>query len=132
MQEKGDSCDQSGRKINFFFTSYLFPTISVTGRECSLTCKHCEGKLLESLIPAATCDELVQKADILCSQGAKGILLTGGCDESGRVPIRQLVPAIRAIKDRTNLRLIAHTGFISSEDARALKESGLDGIGFDV
>jgi uncharacterized radical SAM superfamily protein len=132
MQEKGISRNPARRKINFFFTSHLFPSISVTGQVCALMCKHCKGKLLESLIPATTCGELLKKADILYWKGAKGILLTGGCDEFGSVPIKTFVPAIKAIKDKTNLILIAHTGFVSCEDAKELKESGLDGIGFDV
>jgi len=120
------------KKINFFITSYLFPSISVTGGACDLMCKHCRGKLLEPLIPATSSEELEKKAFMLHKKGAKGILLTGGCDRSGRVPIKGLIPAIRAIKERSDLILIAHTGFISGEEAEALKESGLDGIGFDV
>jgi uncharacterized radical SAM superfamily protein len=120
------------KKINFFITSHLFPSLSVTGNSCALMCKHCEGKLLEALIPATTCDELEKKAFKLHKQGALGLLLTGGCDKRGRVPIGNLIPAIKKLKERTELILIAHTGFISREDAKALKDSGLDGIGFDV
>lgn len=120
------------KKINFFITSDHFPSISITGNECSLMCQHCMGKLLESLVHATTCDELVRKALSLHKNGAKGILLTGGCDESGRVPISDIVPAIKSIKDKTGMLLIAHTGFISREEASALRGSGLDGIGFDV
>lgn len=120
------------KKINFFITSDYFPSISVTGGKCSLMCQHCRGKLLKSLIPAITHDELVERALILHKKGAKGILLTGGCDERGRVPVCDLVPAIKTIKDKTGMLLIAHTGFISHEDGSALRGSGLDGIGFDV
>lgn len=120
------------KKINFFITSDHFPSISITGNECSLMCQHCKGKLLESLVHATTCDELVKKALSLHKKGAKGILLTGGCDERGRVPIRDIVPAIKTIKAKTGMLLIAHTGFISREEASALRGSGLDGIGFDV
>ncbi|GFO98137.1 aldolase-like protein [groundwater metagenome] len=95
-------------------------------------CQHCRGKLLESLVHATTCDELVKKALSLHKKGAKGILLTGGCDDRGRIPISAIVPAIKAIKDETGMLLIAHTGFISREEAFALRGSGLDGIGFDV
>ncbi len=122
----------SRKKINFFITSNLFPSLSVTGNSCALMCKHCEGKLLEALVPATTCDELEKKALALHKQGAKGILLTGGCDKRGRVPVNSLIPAIKKLKERTDLILIAHTGFISREEAGALKDSGLDGIGFDV
>ncbi len=120
------------KKINFFITSALFPSLSVTGSSCALMCQHCKGKLLEALIPATTCDELEKKAISLYRSGAKGILLTGGCDGQGRVPIVNLIPAIKNLKEKTDLILIAHTGFISSSEAALLKDSGLDGIGFDV
>ncbi len=122
----------SRKKINFFITSTFFPSISVTGNACALMCKHCEGKLLEALVPATTCDELEKKAQALHEQGAMGLLLTGGCDKRGRVPVNSLIPAIKKLKESTELLLIAHTGFISREEAAALKDSGLDGIGFDV
>jgi uncharacterized radical SAM superfamily protein len=120
------------KKINFFITSSLFPSLSITGSSCALMCQHCKGKLLEALIPVATCEELEKKALALYRKGAKGILLTGGCDERGCVPINSLIPAIKKLKEKTDLILIAHTGFISSDEAAVLKDSGLDGIGFDV
>ncbi len=124
--------DKPGKKIDFFITSDSFPSISVTGNSCSLMCQHCKGKLLQRLIPATTCEELEKKALALHARGAKGILLTGGCDERGSVPIRNLIPAIKKLKEKTDLILIAHTGFISLDEARLLKDSGLSGIGFDV
>lgn len=95
-------------------------------------CQHCKGKLLQRLIPATTCEELEKKALSLNRQGAKGILLTGGCDEHGRVPLKTLIPAIKKLKKEKDLIIIAHTGFISFDEAKILKDSGLDGIGFDV
>ena len=124
--------NQSNKKINFFITSDTFPSISVTGNSCSLMCQHCRGKLLQRLIPAITNEELEKKALALHRAGAKGILLTGGCDKRGRVPIKSLIPAIKKLKEETDLVIIAHTGFISTEEAGLLKNSGLDGIGFDV
>ncbi|MFA4957329.1 MAG: radical SAM protein [Candidatus Methanoperedens sp.] len=120
------------KKINFFITSDTFPSISVTGNSCALMCQHCKGKLLQRLIPATTCEELEKKALALHAGGAKGILLTGGCDERGSVPIGRIIPAIRNLKEKTDLILIAHTGFITLEEAGLLKDSGLSGIGFDV
>jgi uncharacterized radical SAM superfamily protein len=121
-----------GKKIDFFITSDTFPSISITGDSCSLMCQHCKGKLLQRLIPATTCEELEKKSLALHARGAKGILLTGGCDERGSVPIRSIIPAIKKLKEKTDLIIIAHTGFISLEEAKLLKDSGLSGIGFDV
>lgn len=95
-------------------------------------CKHCKGKLLGSLIPVMTCAELEKTALVLHERGAKGLLITGGCDERGKVPVDSMAMALRAIKQKTDLILIAHTGFITKEEAALLKFSGLDSIGFDV
>jgi len=130
MPEKNQ--DKPVKKIDFFITSDTFPSISVTGNSCSLMCQHCKGKLLQRLIPATTCEELEKKALALHARGAKGILLTGGCDERGSVPIRSIIPAIKKLKEKTDLIIIAHTGFITLEEAELLKDSGLSGIGFDV
>lgn len=131
MPEK-NHCNSGKNRINFFITAENFPSISVTGNSCSLMCQHCQGKLLSRLVHADSCEDLEKKALVLYNKGAKGILLTGGCDRSGRVPIKNFIPAIRNIKEKTDLILIAHTGFISHEEASLLKDSGLDGIGFDV
>jgi lipoyl synthase len=130
MQEINHS--NNNKKINFFITSDSFPSISITGNSCFLLCQHCRGKLLQRMIHATTNAELEKKALLLHRNGAKGILLTGGCDERGCVPIKNLIPAIKKLKEETDLILIAHTGFISGEEAGSLKNSGLDGIGFDV
>ncbi|MCL7474943.1 MAG: hypothetical protein M8352_02740 [ANME-2 cluster archaeon] len=123
---------RSGRRLNFYITSNLFPSISITGSQCSLHCKHCGGKLLERLIPCTTPDDLVSTALVAEMQGAKGILVTGGCDPKGRVPVPAISAAIATIKERTDLRVIAHTGFITPDEAGLLQDSGLDGAGFDV
>lgn len=74
----------------------------------------------------------MKKALLLYKKGAKGILLTGGCDKHGHVPINNFLPAIREIKNKTELVVIAHTGFVSSKEVAMLEDAGLDGIGFDV
>lgn len=121
-----------GKVLNFYITSDMFPSISITGSRCSLQCKHCGGKLLERLIPCSDPRTLVSIAHRLEAQGAKGLLITGGCNTLGQVPVVTMAGAIREIKGTTDLKLIAHTGFISEEEVKVLCDSGLDGIGFDV
>jgi uncharacterized radical SAM superfamily protein len=123
---------RSGKRLNFYITSEMFPSVSITGSQCGLNCKHCGGKLLARLIPCMNPDTLIDTAKKLDSKGAKGILVTGGCDSAGKVPVPGMSDAIRTIKDTTDLIVIAHTGFITPEEAYVLKDSGLDGIGFDV
>jgi uncharacterized radical SAM superfamily protein len=123
---------RTGKRLNFYITSDLFPSISITGSRCALNCRHCKGKLLERLIPCTDQDTLITTAKKLHAGGARGILVTGGCTGAGKVPVVRISDAVRTIKDTTNLTVIAHTGFITAEEAYILKESGFDGIGFDV
>lgn len=123
---------RSGKRLNFYITSDLFPSISITGSLCALNCRHCKGKLLERLIPCTDQDTLISTAKKLHAGGARGILITGGCTSTGKVPVIRVSDAVRTIKDTTDLTVIAHTGFITVEEAHILKEAGCDGIGFDV
>lgn len=126
------SLEKYGKKLNFFITSAFFPSVSLTGSHCQLRCKHCEGKLLTRLIPVSSPAKLEEVALQLAKNGARGLLITGGCDEKGTVPTVNFADSIKRIKQETDLILIAHTGFISAEDARTLKDCGLEGIAFDV
>jgi hypothetical protein len=128
---KAASIERFGRRLNFFITSGLFPSVSLTASSCALSCKHCEGKLLERLIPATDVASLVDVASRLRAQGAFGLLLTGGCDRRGRVPLEPFLPAIERIKEM-GLLVIAHTGFVTVDEACALADAGIDGVGFDV
>ena len=131
-KSKQQSLRKSGRKLNIFITSNFFPSVSLTGSRCQLNCKHCGSKLLSGLIPANPHERLEQIARRLAKNGAKGMLITGGCDTKGKVPTAAAAQYIKRIKQQTNLIVIAHTGFITPDEARTLKDSGLDGIAFDV
>lgn len=131
-RSKALTLSKFGKQLNFFITSNFFPSISVTGTHCSLNCLHCQGRLLERLIHVYSPEQLERKALKLYERGAKGILITGGCDDKGRVPLHQFLPAIKNITSKTDLMLIAHTGFLDVEDAQSLKESGIEGVALDV
>jgi uncharacterized radical SAM superfamily protein len=110
-----------------------FPAISVTGSHCDLRCGHCKGKLLESMIPAEDPETFLQVAERLRLDGAHGILLSGGADKQGEVPLIKFVPAIKAIKEKDPLfKIIAHTGLIRRKIAEELKDAGVDQILLDI
>lgn len=110
-----------------------FAAISVTGRQCDLHCGHCQGALLESMIPAENPEAFLQVVDQLRSSGALGILVSGGANKSGEVPLEKFVPSIKTIKERNpQLKIICHTGLIQKEIAKALKEAHVDQILIDV
>lgn len=121
-----------GEPLTFYSTGKEFPTISLTGNSCALNCKHCGRHLLDSLYESRNNEGLVKLCKSFEDRGAVGCLLTGGCRSDSSVPIDEFIPAIREIKKSTRLLLLAHTGIISQECARALADAGLDGASLDV
>ncbi len=121
-----------GRTIECFYPGKGFPSISITGTQCSLDCRHCSKKYLESMIPATTPGDLLDVAEALAERGAKGFLLSGGVDEKGKVPIQPFVPAIREIKNTTDLKINAHIGLAPRKEINELVESGIDSFSVDL
>ncbi len=110
-----------------------FPAISITGTHCALHCEHCQGKLLESMIPAEDAETFSQTVERLRLQGALGILLSGGGNRNGEVPLEKFIPSIRKIKERDpSFKIIVHTGLIKRETAKDLKDAGIDQILLDM
>ncbi len=124
-------------KTSYYCSSQLhFPTVSVTGTSCALDCKHCGGKVLETMQPAETPEKLLAVAAKIKRLGSLGCLISGGCLPDGSVPLAQFLPAIKKIKRKLGLTVLVHTGIIDSETAIALKNTGVDAalidiIGFD-
>ena len=109
-----------------------FPTISVTGKECALACKHCGGKVLETMYPAETPMKLFELAKKLKREGAVGCLVSGGCLPNGSVPLERFIPVLGRMKRDLGLIVIVHTGIVNSATAEALKEVGVDAALIDV
>ena len=103
-----------------------FPGISLTGTECQLNCAHCNGTLLESMLPAPEPDILLAKARQADRAGQVGLLLSGGCDANGRLPYDRFYETIARIKEETNLFVAVHTGFPDRGQADRLKAAGVD------
>ena len=109
-----------------------FPTISVTGNACALNCKHCGGKVLETMHPALSPEELFELGVKLKRNGAKGCLVSGGCLPDGSVPLDGFVSALGRLKRELGLTVFVHTGIIKPQTAFALKEAGVDAALIDV
>ena len=108
-----------------------FVAISLTGRACALRCEHCQGQLLESMYPAPTPQALRDLADELVARGCQGVLLSGGADRQGQVPLDGHLEAIAYLKAR-GLKVIVHTGLVDKATARGLKTAGVDQVLVDV
>ena len=117
----------------FPFQKDRFAAISITGNHCDLRCGHCKGKILESMIPAEDPETLLQIFERQKSHGALGVLISGGANQNGEVPLKRFVPSIRAIKEKNpQFKVIVHTGLVQKETAKELKEARVDQILIDV
>jgi len=117
---------------SFCSSPMVFPSISVTGSFCALKCKHCSGKVLNTMLPALTPKELFNLCVGLKNKGAVGCLISGGCMPNGSVPLRKFIDAIAKVKRDLGLTMVVHTGVIDSLTARRLKEAGADVALIDV
>lgn len=121
------------RTITVYTPGGSFPSVSVTGPECSLMCDHCRGHYLSSMKDVSKDGALIRFASELWRRGGKGFLLSGGCDPSGRIPYPgHVLEQIREVKRTTGLVVNAHTGLVDDGFAHELAEAGVDCFSFDV
>jgi uncharacterized radical SAM superfamily protein len=133
------------RRIRFYAPSFMhyktsqycssatdFPTISVTGQQCALQCRHCGGIVLNTMHPATTPEKLIEVCTELKEKGAVGCLISGGCLPSGSVPLDKFAEAIEQIKRELGLTVFVHTGIIDYETARTLKKARVDAALIDI
>jgi hypothetical protein len=129
-----------GKKIDFYLPGMItlngekgaYPGISITGEHCELNCDHCGGKLLKSMIPATTPEELIERCIRAEKLGNQGCLISGGCLKNGRLPWESFIEAISEIKRLTHLNISIHAGQIDLAIAKRLKAAGIDQVLIDV
>jgi uncharacterized radical SAM superfamily protein len=93
--------------------------ISLTGDSCALQCAHCGGRYLCHMQP-------IWEARV---GGATSVLVSGGCDPEGRVPVTAYLEQIERIK--AGRRLNWHVGLIDEAAMQAIAPY-VDVISFDV
>ena len=109
-----------------------FVPISVTGADCSLMCDHCRAKILESMDHVKRPEDLLEMGRRLSERGVRGVLITGGSDPMGVVPLRPFADAMRKLKEDLGFTVIVHTGLIDEDDAKALAGAGVDAAMLDI
>lgn len=109
-----------------------FPSISITGAECSLNCDFCGGKYLEDMRSAEDPDRLYEICRSLDSQGCGGVLLSGGFNDRGYVPFEPFVEAIERIDRDTDLFLSMHPGLLPRNLSSDLSDAGMECVYFDL
>lgn len=137
-------CPNRPRKIRFYAPSFvhyksqylrsgptIFPSISVTGTYCALNCKHCGGRILNTMIPAREPERLIQVCKEIKEKGGVGCLISGGCLPDGSVPLGRFMDAMAKVR-KLGLKMAVHTGFVNYQTARRLKETGIDSVLIDI
>lgn len=97
--------------------------VSVTGTRCALQCAHCGGRYLRHM---RSIDDLASAGT---PDGASSLLISGGCDALGRVPVLEHLDAIRRVA--AGKKLNWHLGLIDEETMRAVAPLA-NVVSFDV
>ena len=142
--ENGAISNRNG-KIRFYAPSFVhyknkyfrssheaFPSISITGSSCALKCKHCNGRVLDTMVPSMTPEGLFDVCVKLKKDGAIGCLISGGCLPDGSVPMDKFIDVIAKIKQELGLTVVVHTGVIDLPTAKRLKAAGVDAALIDI
>ncbi|NOZ19632.1 MAG: radical SAM protein, partial [Planctomycetes bacterium] len=119
-----DEFKNSGRPV--------FVPVSVTGERCELGCTHCRGRLLKGMVQAPTPEELWSLMQRLKNEGCQGLLLTGGCDEDGLVPITPFCETLARVKDELDMTTAVHVRLVDEAQAEAIEGSRADVAMIDV
>ncbi len=109
-----------------------FLSVSVTDTECELECRHCQGAFLKHMTPASDPNILYNKAIELAANSGIGMLISGGCDTKGKVPLDNHYETLARIKQDTDLILNMHTGLIGPDDILALNKIKPDIVSIDI
>lgn len=118
--------------ITIYHPSRDFVQVSLTGDSCALKCPHCRGRFLRHMEPAMSPAALYALAERSAARGVRGMLLSGGCDAEGQVPVFDYLDIIENIKKNISISINLHTGFIDLARIPELAGKGIDAISFDV
>jgi uncharacterized radical SAM superfamily protein len=113
-------------------SSHNFVSLSVTGTSCSLMCEHCEGRLLRGMESTLTPESLFERCKEIKALGGEGVLISGGSDSKGYVPLERFTASIQRVKSELGLEVVVHTGLVSEETAQGLAEARIDAAMLDI
>lgn len=117
--------------VKAFIPGDKYPTLSITGDSCALRCKYCMGRYLKGMIPTSSPKILYDTVRRLHRNGAKGILISGGFDSEGRLPVKPFLQAIRNLKRDFDIVISVHCGLVDKEAAGELRRAGIDVVDYE-
>jgi hypothetical protein len=110
-----------------------FISISVTGTTCALQCEHCNTKVLRGMTDLRRFDgSLYDLCESLAEGGTRGVLISGGSDLQGRVPLLPHIEDMKRVRTELGMAIRAHVGLPDEETCAALGEVDLDGAMIDL
>jgi uncharacterized radical SAM superfamily protein len=109
-----------------------FVAVSLNGMRCHLQCDHCKTRMLGALYQAGTPERFLEICDSVHARGCRGMLLTGGCDRDGTIPLPRFVDAVRLARQRFGFRYAVHTKLVTPQLAEAAAAIGADLLMNDV
>ncbi len=115
-----------------FVPGRAYPSVSLTGGACGLMCPMCMGRWLRGMAWATTPEDLSALMRRLWSTGSRGILLSGGFDAGGRLPLRPFLRAVREVKREVDMFVSVHPGMVDRETAEEMADAGIDMVDFEV
>ncbi len=118
--------------VKAFIPGKKFPDISITGTSCPLNCAYCEAYYLHGMEPAPTPKKLYDTVRYLVKRGAKGVLISGGFDLQGKLPIEPFLPTIKDIKRDFDIVVSIHQGLVDKDLALKLREAGVDIVDYEM
>jgi len=124
--------ERLGRELRFLIPQPRFPSVSITGTKCALKCEHCKGHFLTGMDNTDTPGKLKDFCSRLDAEGGVGVLVSGGSDPQGHVPLEGFLEAITWVKENTSLIVNLHTGLLNPRQADAIASTGADVISMDV
>jgi uncharacterized radical SAM superfamily protein len=110
-----------------------FVSISVTGAACALKCEHCAMKVLHGMEDLSRHGgSLFDLCASLAERGARGVLISGGSDGQGRVPLLGHVPDLIRVRRELGMVIRVHPGLPDEATCAGLAEVGIDGAMVDI
>jgi uncharacterized radical SAM superfamily protein len=94
--------------------------VSLTGTACALHCAHCNGVYLQHM----------HSLEQALASPARSALISGGCDQAGRVPVTSQLAQIAELRAR-GWRLNWHVGLIDEATIRTIAPL-VDLVSFDI
>ena len=120
----------SERTVIAYYPGNDYPSVSVTGTCCDQMCEHCRGVHLRGMTPVSGKDDFSNLAHSLRAKGCTGLLLSGGCDANGSVPVSPYADAVSEVS--SDLLINVHAGFITPAEAKRLADSGISCFSVDI